>query len=121
MNWELIEKWIKALRSGEYKQAQGNLCEYDVRTGERLGYCCLGVLTHLVDPDHLTLRQVSQQHSASFGVWVSDDVRAPLYRTFRGRKISLPELKLASMNDKGKTFEEIADAIEAWMLRYRDS
>lgn len=31
-----VERWLEALRSGEYKQAQGVLkCEH--------GYCCLGV------------------------------------------------------------------------------
>ena len=37
MNPELKEKWVKALRSGEYKQAFLSL-----RSGQ--SYCCLGVL-----------------------------------------------------------------------------
>lgn len=40
MNKEVRERWITALTSGEYKQAQGAL-----RKGE--GFCCLGVLTDL--------------------------------------------------------------------------
>jgi hypothetical protein len=35
-------KWLKALRSGEYKQAKGTL--HDPETG---GFCCLGVLEHV--------------------------------------------------------------------------
>jgi hypothetical protein len=38
MDKELKEKWVKALRSGEYKQGTGVLKSLD---GE---YCCLGVL-----------------------------------------------------------------------------
>lgn len=37
---ELIEKWIEALRSGEYKQTVGKL----VRNNK---YCCLGVLCEI--------------------------------------------------------------------------
>jgi hypothetical protein len=40
---KLIQRWIKALRSGKYKQAHGVL-----RTGDNR-YCCLGVLCDLVD------------------------------------------------------------------------
>ena len=37
MNKEIKRKWIEALRSGEYKQAQ-----HQLRDGDR--FCCLGVL-----------------------------------------------------------------------------
>ncbi len=37
MDTNLKSKWIDALRSGEFKQAQGSLKHDD-------GYCCLGVL-----------------------------------------------------------------------------
>lgn len=45
MDKEIAIKWVAALRSGEYKQAQGALCQYDHR-GDR-GFCCLGVLTDM--------------------------------------------------------------------------
>lgn len=38
----LLKKWLKALRSGEYKQTTGTL--YNPKTG---GFCCLGVLQHV--------------------------------------------------------------------------
>lgn len=41
MKKEIKEKWVKALRSGKYKQAT---CSLHVKGG---GYCCLGVLTDL--------------------------------------------------------------------------
>lgn len=44
---KLIDQWIAALRSGDYAQATGQL--YDPKAD---GYCCLGVLTHLYNPEH---------------------------------------------------------------------
>lgn len=45
MKKDLKEKWIKALKSGEYEQGKHSLRSiYDK-------YCCLGVLAHLVDPE----------------------------------------------------------------------
>ena len=46
---ELQEKWLQALESGEYKQTQDNLCV----DGK---YCCLGVATHVFNPDHQALK-----------------------------------------------------------------
>jgi hypothetical protein len=46
MKKKIMEKWVKALRSGEYKQCQETLCSVDYNTGEK-SYCCLGVLTDL--------------------------------------------------------------------------
>jgi hypothetical protein len=43
MDAAIKKKWIKALRSGRYKQAQAQL--YDSVTG---GHCCLGVLCRVV-------------------------------------------------------------------------
>lgn len=40
MNKEVKEKWVKALRSGEYKQGYSSLSDNNQ-------YCCLGVLCEL--------------------------------------------------------------------------
>ncbi|QGT54329.1 hypothetical protein b3_0085 [Synechococcus phage B3] len=40
MKQEIKEKWVAALRSGEYQQTTGNL-------RDEKGFCCLGVLTDL--------------------------------------------------------------------------
>lgn len=42
--------WIRALRSGKFPQATGTLCALNEK-GERLGYCCLGVLIELAIKD----------------------------------------------------------------------
>lgn len=41
--------WLSALESGEYPQVRDNLCF-------KGGYCCLGVATAIVDPDHYALK-----------------------------------------------------------------
>jgi hypothetical protein len=46
---ELQEKWLQALESGEYEQTQDELCQ-----GGK--YCCLGVATHVFNPDHQALK-----------------------------------------------------------------
>jgi hypothetical protein len=38
------KKWLEALRSGDYKQAQGVLGTVSKKTNEPIAYCCLGVL-----------------------------------------------------------------------------
>ena len=46
MNPEVKEKWLAALRSGEYLQGIGSLRRYNSVTGESR-YCCFGVLCEL--------------------------------------------------------------------------
>ncbi len=47
MNSQVKEKWIAALRSGEYQQGDGKLRNRD-------GYCCLGVLCDLYSKEKNT-------------------------------------------------------------------
>lgn len=46
MDQDVKAKWVKALRSGEYKQARG-MMRVDGDTEGEYGYCCLGVLCDL--------------------------------------------------------------------------
>jgi hypothetical protein len=46
MKKNIMTKWVKALRSGKYKQCREKLCTVDGKTGAE-SYCCLGVLTDL--------------------------------------------------------------------------
>lgn len=100
----LKQKWIDALRFGEYKQGQHNLRDFDDN------FCCLGVLCDVIDPS----------------LWVEDDIDdyGKRYK-WGGCSASLPydvvmRFKILSqpiymmMNDlEGKSFAEIADHIEA--------
>jgi hypothetical protein len=46
---ELQERWLQALESGEYKQSEGELHKDGA-------YCCLGVATHIFNPNHEALK-----------------------------------------------------------------
>jgi len=90
MDKDIKEKWVKALRSGEY--TQGNMY---LRT-ECGQHCCLGVLLEVQGckdiPTHAT-----EELPAGYEAGLSTDIC----------------LTLANKNDRGVSFAEIADYIEA--------
>lgn len=107
MNKEVKAKWVAALRSGEYKQATGRLRSDD-------GFCCLGVLCDLHSKetgegwgpaytysgesatlDRRVVAWASMPYRLGATVQIDDSVRA-----------------LTEHNDEGKTFAQIAKAIE---------
>jgi hypothetical protein len=122
MNKENMQKWVAALRSGDYTQARSVLRKKD--TNEM---CCLGVLcdlytkanddgkwidkTDVVDANSSTLGQVFNYEGSEFVGMPPRDIIAwsglsvNRYDSFWGA--------LAESNDTGSTFEEIADKIEA--------
>lgn len=95
MDADLKDRWLAALRSGTYAQGQGNL-------RDATGFCCLGVLCDLVDPDG----------------WRSPDLSGAYY--WHGCRLIPKEIALdvdymmtlSGMNDSGSSFSEIADEIE---------
>ena len=118
---EVKEKWLKALRSGEYQQAR-----FSLRTGRSEGYayCCLGVLTDLACKEGVVesngkLWDNNWILPDSILEWVyGDDPRG--LDTYGGlRNPLVGEYSLAEYNDgspgedgRGYSFEEIADLIE---------
>ena len=107
MKLDIADKWIAALRSGEYKQAVGAL--YD---GE--GYCCLGVLCKVLGEEFTKDNEyweVDGEYSVLPGNLVE---RAGMYSPagcfWEGDDET--ERSLTEENDNGQTFEEIADIIE---------
>ncbi len=120
MNPEIKQLWVAALRSGEYKQAQGNLRTQDNK------FCCLGVLCNLHAQAHPNIAK-HQIHKGSYmgssGIppdavlkWaglptVCSMVAIPANKTtIRFNRIE-PKT-LGGANDSGATFEQIADLIE---------
>jgi hypothetical protein len=95
-------RWVEALRSGRYQQGTGLLRKDDA-------YCCLGVLCDLVEPENW-----ERYPSGTYGQRVHDG-----NNLLPGHIASLTKIDqnsqwdLANMNDRGKTFAEIADHIEA--------
>ena len=107
MNQQVKEKWVSALRSGDYEQTQNYLHKED-------GFCCLGVLCDLYGKEHNV-------------VW--ELVNGDTYYAFQDKKAILPvsvvewagvedenpeicKTPLSRLNDNGSTFNEIADLIE---------
>ena len=105
MDFELKQKWLDALRSGEYQQGQNYLCN-DSK------YCCLGVLAEingdLAPSEKESIKIVDRKYSG-----------VPLEATFPSELMKKYGLKdthcqqLMSLNDYDRfTFEQIADYIE---------
>lgn len=124
MNADVKARWIAALRSGNYNQTRGCLGAINTETGSQ-AHCCLGVLCEILsipsqrkatdvhnvvelaygNPNELPERAIlptSAQEAAGL------DAANPSAVTVSGLDSSLAEL-----NDMGKTFDEIADIIEA--------
>jgi hypothetical protein len=113
------ERWVEALRSGEYQQAKSVL--YD-----GTGYCCLGVACKLYGEDHQVEFVEEFTEGARTGAYyflvdhelLPDEVREWLglsrdngmfYPLGRGHAAD----DLVAHNDGGDTLEEIADIIES--------
>src|SRR4249919_4235800 len=102
------ERWLKALRSGGYDQANGTL--YDPATQS---FCCLGVMQHCLSRGKV---EVDSKYSASFE-------GLPTSKWCKRQGIELEHMdieypidplmdKLIAMNDGGRSFAEIANVIE---------
>lgn len=105
MDKEVKEKWLIALRSGEYKQGMSCLKNKTTRTK----YCCLGVLIEVTVPERFTNEGSIQDPITK------QYLRGTLSSDLR-EKFKLEELNthtLIDMNDhQNKNFKEIADFIE---------
>ena len=111
--------WVKALRSGEYKQANGNL-----HTDK--GFCCLGVLCDLavkakIMSDPIVHENFSSITNQDVYEYDGDKGYLPLavqrwaeIHTENPRIETEPNVyrQLAALNDEGVPFIKIADLIE---------
>lgn len=125
MDEEIKAEWVAALRSGEYKQGAGQLAY--VSPNGNASYCCLGVLCDLL----------AQQGRISQRTRIHDEGGGSVYFKSHGEEDEdtgvLPKgvaklvglgvdnpavlyggtlTDLASLNDGGASFKEIADLIE---------
>lgn len=104
------KKWLAALRSGEYQQGRGALCRAD-------RFCCLGVACAVYQKDvgDLKVKDVANmtEFDGETGVlpkrmqaWLGiNDENPDLYDGQRERP-------MASRNDSGATFADLANLIE---------
>lgn len=113
MNKEIAMKWVAALRSGEYKQGKQCLNNNNEK------FCCLGVLCELAIKDGI---QLNKENSTFNGIFEYDSYIGTIQKKVKdwsGIDSCIGEAKdksfvLTDLNDnENKTFEEIADIIEA--------
>jgi hypothetical protein len=119
MNKRVKKQWLKALRSGEYKQTQGQLRE---DRGNSAGFCCLGVLcnlhakanpeiaSHETDPEYYMGESGTPPDAvlkwAGLPFETEDDRNVSV--TYRGKPRSL-----VGLNDsENLSFKQIANVIE---------
>lgn len=109
---EVKNKWIVALRSGDYKQGRNTL-----RNPQTDEYCCLGVLCELAHKENICTKE-EREYNTMFG---GHDGLPPLtVRQWAGLSdksfdslFIIENDSLAFLNDVRKlSFNEIADLIE---------
>ncbi len=99
--------WVDALRSGAYTQGRHQLKTYD-------GYCCLGVLCDLHSKQ--TSRGKWDDNKYDTSEDSSTNVLPGSVACWAGLETFNPKINektLSAYNDTGKSFNEIADLIEA--------
>ncbi len=111
MKASVKRKWLKALRSRQYKRTEGCLRESD--QGKVLGYCCLGVLCDIHSKetktnwnDDLYLKVLGSLPKKVMD-WAGLEETNPIV------KYKKADVSLADLNDGFKLkFSKIADVIE---------
>lgn len=91
MDKKLKTKWVKALRSGKVQQYTPAIMGYEDGSG---AYCCLGVLGRIV----------------------MNQVTCHLRPNFEKAGLTSKQIdRLIEMNDKGRTFKQIAAYVERYV------
>ena len=116
INAENVEKWVAALRGGEYLQGKSTL-----RNGDK--YCCLGVACDLYRK--ATWRgEWTPVNDSCWNFKLDGDLSSGImpkavaaWLGLGSRDPTLGDSCATEMNDGGKSFAQIADAIEQEFLK----
>lgn len=101
LNKAFKKKWLKALRSGEFRQTRESL-------KGPIGYCCLGVAASLLSK----WRKDEYRNDKCEAATSNGSFLRPIYRNKIGLSKEAQE-KLVALNDTSKkNFKQIADFIE---------
>ena len=134
MNQQIKEKWIAALRSGEYNQSSNKL-----RSTQ--GFCCLGVLCDLYAKEHndseWEYRYENEYHTQPTDYWyfnnesellpqqvknwaelsnTNPSVEVVVTKEYYDDEDDTPDSywqPLSELNDEGESFNQIASMIES--------
>ena len=109
MNPQIKQKWVSALRSGDYQQTQNRLRKED-------GFCCLGVLCDLYGKKHNVEWELVDDDGTYYKFQDKKGILPLSVIEWAGVEDDNPEIcgetPLSRLNDSGSTFNEIADLIE---------
>ena len=106
MDQELKQRWLEALRSGEYLQGTDRL-----RNGNT--FCCLGVLCDIVDPNGwASPNEMGDRMYVNTEDLTNCEFEVPKTLADKIKLKNEHQVYLSNINDHGSSFEEIADWIE---------
>lgn len=106
MNKSLAMRWVKALRSGKYKQGTGKLKS---GTGDDVVYCCLGVLADIRGKEIKAGSDFLDRFDNYCGLKSREGI--PLLLNGKDGNV-FQRSSLAQANDQGISFKRIATWIE---------
>lgn len=117
MDREIKKKWVAALRSGKYKQGFRQLRARRSHEDDQLFHCCLGVLAELYceatnqpwNPEEVNNVEALAEPVLNWAGLIPGMSLGGIVR------IGVTLTQLSFHNDAGKTFEQIADAIDEQM------
>lgn len=104
---KIKRKWLKALRSGTYRQGKDVLYNPDT-----VRFCCLGVLQHCVSGGSVEVSGIRSTYfkgRPSVRWYVDNGIEVTAINSY---SVDEDETELIKMNDGGKRFSRIADWIE---------
>jgi hypothetical protein len=119
MKEDIANLWTQALESGKYDQCRGALKRVE-ESGYGCGYCCLGVLCELYREENEDAVWVHDDYGDGERFFVEDEAESAVLphvvREWSG--LALPDgwitsegRSLASLNDEGASFLQIAELI----------
>ena len=117
MEKSIVKRWVKALRSGKYKQAESTLRDLSNRM------CCLGVLCDVTKKetggDWLTRGRFGKSRCIADGSLLPPFVQKILNISSEGKLkehhiggYGSKHYTLSGLNDSGLSFKQIANIIE---------
>lgn len=109
MKLEIKEKWVEALRSGDYKQGKSQLAFNDK-------YCCLGVLCELAFQEGIVEKTKTDESNSTYydNDWAYLPKKVMAWSGIRNNSgAPLSGTALSVLNDEENyTFDQIADVID---------
>src|SRR5678816_767057 len=108
MKQDIKDRWVAALRSGEYTQGAG----YLNANGK---FCCLGVLCEIAYQDGIIEKKVITNityYGKGTGTFTILPMIVTEWAGLPGPNPTVETTSLGALNDLGASFQKIADLIE---------